>query len=172
MPLWHPSELPYRAAFQEPCGKESVSKGGRMTKSTLAIIAFVVVSGCGSEQGIGQTEATSESLDKVVSTTEAIVTTTAETTTTTTTTLPPTTAPTLPPTTLPPPTLPPTTAVVTTAAASGGCHPSYSGCVPMASDVDCAGGSGNGPAYASGPIQVIGPDVFDLDRDGDGVACE
>jgi len=23
----------------------------------------------------------------------------------------------------------------------------YSGCVPIASDVDCAGGSGNGPAY-------------------------
>jgi hypothetical protein len=24
----------------------------------------------------------------------------------------------------------------------------------------------------AGPIQVIGPDEFDLDRDGDGIACE
>ncbi|MDG4762788.1 G5 domain-containing protein [Solwaraspora sp. WMMD406] len=53
------------------------------------------------------------------------------------------------------------------------CHPSYTGaCVPIASDVDCAGGSGNGPAYVQGPVRVIGQDVYDLDRDGDGVACE
>jgi hypothetical protein len=55
----------------------------------------------------------------------------------------------------------------------GDCHASYSGvCVPIASDVDCAGGSGNGPAYVRGPLQVIGPDVYDLDRDGDGIACD
>ena len=53
------------------------------------------------------------------------------------------------------------------------CHPSYTGaCVPIASDVDCAGGSGNGPAYVRGPVYVVGADVYDLDRDGDGVACE
>lgn len=53
------------------------------------------------------------------------------------------------------------------------CHPSYTGaCVPIASDVDCAGGSGNGPAYVQGPLRVIGPDVYDLDRDGDGIACD
>lgn len=53
------------------------------------------------------------------------------------------------------------------------CHPSYEGrCVPIASDVDCAGGSGNGPEYVRGPVRVVGPDVYDLDRDGDGVACE
>ena len=52
------------------------------------------------------------------------------------------------------------------------CHPSYSGCLrPNASDYDCAGGSGNGPYY-TGPVQVIGPDVFGLDRDGDGWGCE
>jgi hypothetical protein len=45
-------------------------------------------------------------------------------------------------------------------------------CVPVASDVDCAGGSGNGPAYVSGPVYVIGTDIYGLDRDGDGVACE
>lgn len=40
------------------------------------------------------------------------------------------------------------------------CHPSYEGeCVPIASDVDCAGGSGNGPEYVVGPAQVVGPDV-------------
>lgn len=59
------------------------------------------------------------------------------------------------------------------ASSSGGCDPNYSGaCVPIASDVDCAGGSGNGPAYVSGPVNVIGSDIYDLDRDGDGVACD
>lgn len=53
------------------------------------------------------------------------------------------------------------------------CHPSYQGaCVPIASDVDCAGGSGNGPQYVIGPVYVVGPDEYGLDRDGDGVACE
>ncbi|MEU6644734.1 excalibur calcium-binding domain-containing protein [Saccharomonospora sp. NPDC046836] len=52
------------------------------------------------------------------------------------------------------------------------CDPNYSGCVPVASDVDCAGGSGDGPAYVTGPIRVIGTDIYDLDRDGDGIACE
>jgi hypothetical protein len=54
----------------------------------------------------------------------------------------------------------------------GDCAPGYSPCVPVASDVDCAGGSGNGPAYVSGPIRVTGSDPYDLDRDGDGIACE
>ena len=59
------------------------------------------------------------------------------------------------------------------AMAQGGCHASYEGaCVPIASDVDCAGGSGNGPAYVRGPVYVVGPDVYGLDRDGDGIACE
>ena len=52
------------------------------------------------------------------------------------------------------------------------CDPNYSGCVPIASDVDCAGGSGNGPAYVRGPVRVIGTDIYDLDRDGDGIACD
>ncbi|WP_433307667.1 G5 domain-containing protein [Actinoplanes sp. CA-030573] len=56
--------------------------------------------------------------------------------------------------------------------AGDGCNPNYSPCVPIASDVDCAGGSGNGPVYVDGPIQVIGSDPYDLDRDGDGVACD
>lgn len=56
---------------------------------------------------------------------------------------------------------------------AGDCHPSYAEvCVPFASDVDCAGGSGNGPAYVSGPLRVVGNDEYDLDRDGDGIACD
>ena len=56
---------------------------------------------------------------------------------------------------------------------AGSCDPNYSGaCVPIASDVDCANGSGNGPAYVQGPVWVVGSDVYDLDRDGDGVACD
>ncbi|WP_207569554.1 hypothetical protein [Mycolicibacterium rhodesiae] len=56
---------------------------------------------------------------------------------------------------------------------TGDCDPNYSGaCVPIARDVDCAGGSGNGPAYVSGPVYVIGKDIYDLDRDGDGIGCQ
>lgn len=68
--------------------------------------------------------------------------------------------------------IPQITAVGTKIAAAANCDHNYSGCVPIASDVDCAGGSGNGPAYAKGPITVIGSDIYDLDRDGDGIACE
>ena len=61
----------------------------------------------------------------------------------------------------------------TTPATTGGCHPSYTGaCVPIASDVDCLGGGGNGPAYVRGPVQVVGSDDYGLDRDGDGIGCE
>ena len=55
---------------------------------------------------------------------------------------------------------------------SSECDPNYSGCVPIASDVDCAGGSGNGPAYVKGPVRVIGQDIYRLDRDRDGIGCE
>lgn len=53
------------------------------------------------------------------------------------------------------------------------CDSNYSGaCVPVDSDVDCAGGSGNGPSYVAGPVYVVGSDVYGLDRDGDGVGCQ
>jgi hypothetical protein len=39
-------------------------------------------------------------------------------------------------------------------------------------DYDCAGGSGNGPNYVDGPVKVLPPDPFDLDRDGNGTGCE
>ncbi len=66
----------------------------------------------------------------------------------------------------------PTTST-TAPAAAGGCDPNYAGCVPIASDVDCGGGSGNGPAYVYAKnIRVIGRDIYGLDADGDGVGCE
>jgi hypothetical protein len=52
------------------------------------------------------------------------------------------------------------------------CDPNYSGCVPIASDVDCAGGRGNGPAYVKGPVTIIGKDIYKLDGDHNGIGCE
>jgi uncharacterized protein YabE (DUF348 family) len=53
------------------------------------------------------------------------------------------------------------------------CDPNYSGaCVPIASDVDCAGGGGDGPAYVQGPVRVIGTDIYRLDADHNGIGCE
>jgi hypothetical protein len=74
-------------------------------------------------------------------------------------------APPPPPTTAPPP---PTTTP------ARNCDPSYLDvCLdPNAVDYDCAGGSGNGPRYVTGPIRVRPPDPFDLDREGDGWGCE
>ncbi|WP_163630751.1 G5 domain-containing protein [Microbacterium sp. B35-04] len=56
---------------------------------------------------------------------------------------------------------------------AGNCDSNYAeACVPIDSDVDCAGGSGNGPSYFNGIARVVGSDIYDLDRDGDGFACE
>jgi hypothetical protein len=60
----------------------------------------------------------------------------------------------------------------TVGASGSSCDSNYDPCVPVASDVDCAGGSGNGPAYVRGPVRVIGVDVYGVDRDGDGIGCE
>ncbi len=60
-----------------------------------------------------------------------------------------------------------------TTTSTSGCDPNYTGaCVPIASDVDCAGGSGNGPAYVEGPVTVVGADIYRLDADQDGIGCE
>lgn len=45
-------------------------------------------------------------------------------------------------------------------------------CVPVAKDVDCAGGSGNSPKYVRGPVKIVGRDLYRLDRDHDGYGCE
>lgn len=52
------------------------------------------------------------------------------------------------------------------------CTPGYDPCIPPGDDVDCAGGSGNGPRYVEGPITVTGSDPYGLDRDHDGIGCE
>jgi hypothetical protein len=53
------------------------------------------------------------------------------------------------------------------------CDSNYSGaCLdPNSPDYDCEGGSGDGPDYV-GVVQVVGSDVYDLDADGDGTACD
>jgi hypothetical protein len=64
-------------------------------------------------------------------------------------------------------------AAETAAEPVSGCHPNYQGaCLdPDSADYDCQGGSGDGPDY-TGPVRVVGADPYDLDRDGDGAACE
>ena len=52
------------------------------------------------------------------------------------------------------------------------CTAGYQPCLAPASDYDCAGGSGDGPAYANGPIYVTGSDPYGLDSENDGIACE
>ncbi|MGI9644441.1 MAG: hypothetical protein ACR2O6_03940 [Ilumatobacteraceae bacterium] len=75
-----------------------------------------------------------------------------------------------PVTTPPPPSALPVTTPPPVTWSPDGCHPSYTPCVPIARDVDCKG-SGNGPVYVEGPIQVIGYDDYTL-ADGDGFGCE
>ena len=91
-------------------------------------------------------------------------------------TMPTAPAATSPPATSAPRTAPPATRAPTTDPPSprGNCHPSYVGaCVPVASDVDCGDGSGNGPAYVyEKNFRVVGPDEYGLDADNDGIGCE
>lgn len=54
----------------------------------------------------------------------------------------------------------------------GKCDKNYSGCVPIASDVDCKPGTGNGPKYISKPVKVLKKDIYRLDSDRDRIACE
>jgi hypothetical protein len=53
------------------------------------------------------------------------------------------------------------------------CDPNYAGaCLdPSSSDYDCEGGARDGPDY-TGTVEVVGDDPYDLDRDGDGIACD
>lgn len=48
----------------------------------------------------------------------------------------------------------------------------YDPCITTGSDVDCSGGSGNGPRYVEGPVSVTGDDPYGLDSDGNGVGCQ
>ena len=48
------------------------------------------------------------------------------------------------------------------------CHPSYTPCLPIVGDLNCPDVRAMGKA----PVTVIGPDDYNLDRDGDGIGCE
>jgi endonuclease YncB( thermonuclease family) len=48
------------------------------------------------------------------------------------------------------------------------CSPSYTSCLPIVDDLNCPAVRAMGKA----PVKVIGPDMYRLDSDGDGVACE
>jgi micrococcal nuclease len=48
------------------------------------------------------------------------------------------------------------------------CHPSYDPCLPIVDDLDCPDVRRMGKA----PVDLIGPDVYRLDRDHDGLGCE
>jgi hypothetical protein len=113
----------------------------------VAVATLVVAAGCASEEPTGTPASVGASPASAEATSSAYMTTT----------------PPLLPQPLPPP-----------PRAASQCDPNYSGaCVPIASDVDCAGGSGNGPAYVRGPVNVVGEDIYGLDgKDGDGVGCE
>jgi hypothetical protein len=120
--------------------------------------------------GAPVTTATTSELSSTTSTAPATTTTPP---TTTTTAPPATTTTAAPPTTsAPPPPAPRQAPPAPPPAPAAGCDPNYSGCVPVASDVDCAGGSGNGPAYVAGPVTVVGADPYGLDADDDGLGCE
>jgi hypothetical protein len=145
----------------------------RSARATALILIVVMAGACGDEPDTVAFEPVTDAAEAETTTTEESTTSTTAPPTTTTTVAPTTTTAAPPPpttarpttTTAPPP--PPTTAPP-----APSCHPSYSGCLnPNSPDYDCASGTGNGPDY-TGTVQVIGPDVYDLDRDGDGVGCE
>jgi micrococcal nuclease len=65
----------------------------------------------------------------------------------------------------PAPTPPPTPTPVPVAPS---CHPSYSPCLPIVGDLDCADIRAMGVA----PVRVLGSDPYRLDGDNDGLGCE
>ena len=58
--------------------------------------------------------------------------------------------------------------VVPSPAPAGKCHPSYTPCLPVTDDLDCADVRALGVA----PVRVTGSDPYRLDGDGDGYGCE
>jgi endonuclease YncB( thermonuclease family) len=58
--------------------------------------------------------------------------------------------------------------VVPSPPAAGNCHPSYTPCLPVTGDLDCADVRALGVA----PVRVTGSDPYRLDGDDDGLGCE
>jgi endonuclease YncB( thermonuclease family) len=54
------------------------------------------------------------------------------------------------------------------AGSPSGCHPSYTPCLPIAGDLDCA----DVRALGKAPVRVLGSDPYRLDGDDDGFGCE
>lgn len=157
-----------------------LSRKGRIGVVVVAVLALGGVANA-MESDPGSGDGTEIAADTVgggeTETTTAVTTTTPEPTTTPAppTTVASTTTSTRPSTTTTTTTTSTTTTTTTTLAPSTtsslNCHPSYSPCVPIVSDVDCIGGSGNGPYYV-GRVSVIGSDPYGLDRDNDGIGCD
>jgi micrococcal nuclease len=51
---------------------------------------------------------------------------------------------------------------------AGNCHPSYTPCLPIVGDLDCA----DVRALGAAPVRVAGSDPYRLDGDNDGFGCE
>jgi hypothetical protein len=130
-------------------------------------------------------EVTTSSITELPQTTTTEAPTTVTTTAAPTTTRPPVATPPPPPpaprtfaAAAPPPPPPPPRATSATSAPTSGDHPcssEYEGaCVPAGvEDVDCGGGSGNGPYYVyEKNFRSVGSDPYGLDADKDGYACE
>ncbi|NUT45966.1 MAG: hypothetical protein HOV94_01420 [Saccharothrix sp.] len=153
-----------------------------------AVALFVIIGSIVDQQPANKPAALLTTSAPAPTTAEPTTTTTTTTTPTTTTTTPTTVAAPVPPpepqpspepvpapipepSPAPNPVPPPPPSPVAQQPAPK-CHPSYDPCVPIADDVDCAGGKGDGPEFVSGPIKVIGPDEYKLDSDKDGIGCE
>jgi hypothetical protein len=52
------------------------------------------------------------------------------------------------------------------------CTSGYSPCIAPGPDVDCGGGTGDGPRYVYVTVRVTGSDPYGLDADNDGYGCE
>jgi endonuclease YncB( thermonuclease family) len=65
-------------------------------------------------------------------------------------------------------TITPAPAPAPPAPSGSGCHPSYSPCLPIVGDLDCADIRALGVA----PVRVLGSDPYRLDGDDDGLGCE
>ncbi|HWM20964.1 MAG TPA: hypothetical protein VNO51_14840 [Ilumatobacteraceae bacterium] len=72
----------------------------------------------------------------------------------------------------------PTSEVLAEPVAAADCNENYAACVPVAGDVDCAGTEADvdpdvdNTSYMSEPVEVVGRDVYALDSDNDGIACD